>query len=72
LPAAKLVRGGLAEVGTLRRQPPLPETADEVCAVARLLGAPEASVQLGAAATERRIKALSANWAPFVVVGEGA
>jgi len=61
LPTVKLVRGGLAEVGTLRRQPPLPETADEVCAVARLLGAPEASVQLGAAATERRIKALSAN-----------
>jgi CHAT domain-containing protein/tetratricopeptide (TPR) repeat protein len=60
LPAAKLLHGGLAEVGTLRRQPPLPETADELCAVARLLGAPEAAVHLGAAATERRIKALSA------------
>jgi CHAT domain-containing protein/tetratricopeptide (TPR) repeat protein len=61
LPAAKLAGGGLAEVGVLRRQPPLPETADELCAVARLLGAPEASVQIGAAATERRIKALSAS-----------
>ena len=61
LPAAKLAGGGLAEVGVLRRQPPLPETADELCAVARLLGAPEASVQLGAAATERRIKQLSAS-----------
>jgi CHAT domain-containing protein/tetratricopeptide (TPR) repeat protein len=60
LPAVKLVRGGLAEVGALRRQPPLPETADELCAVARLLGAPETAVQLGAAATERRIKAMSA------------
>jgi CHAT domain-containing protein/tetratricopeptide (TPR) repeat protein len=61
LPAAQLLHGGLAEVATLRRQPPLPETADELCAVAQLLGAPETAVHLGAAATERRVKALSAS-----------
>ena len=44
----------------MQRQPPLPETADELCAVARLLGAPESAVYLGAAATERTIKGLSA------------
>jgi CHAT domain-containing protein len=59
LPAAELLHGGLAEVAALRRQPPLPETVDELCAVARLLGAPEAAVHLGAAATERQVKALS-------------
>ena len=58
-PARAALRVGLAQVGTLRRQPPLPETADELCTVARLLGAPEAAVQLGAGATERRIKELS-------------
>ncbi len=61
LPAGKLLHGGLAEVGALLRQPPLPETADELCAVARLMGAPETAVHLGAAATEGRIKALSAS-----------
>ncbi len=44
----------------LRRQPPLPETADELCAVARLLGAPGGAVHLGQGATERTLKALSA------------
>jgi CHAT domain-containing protein/tetratricopeptide (TPR) repeat protein len=63
LPTAKLVGGALAEVAALRRQPPLPETADELCAVARLLGAPDTAVYLGAAATERRIKAMSASGA---------
>jgi CHAT domain-containing protein len=55
------MHGGFADVEALRRQPPLPETTDELCTVARLLGAPEKAVQLGTAATERRIKALSAN-----------
>jgi len=50
-----------ADVENLRRQPPLPETADEVCAVAKLLGAdPQASIHLGADATEAHVKALSA------------
>jgi CHAT domain-containing protein len=52
---------GGADVEALRRQPPLPDTADELCAVARLTGAsPEESVYLGARATEARVSALSA------------
>ena len=31
-------RGGLAEVADIRSQVPLPETADELCTVARDLG----------------------------------
>jgi CHAT domain-containing protein len=40
-------------------QTPLPETADELCAVARDLGAEPSEMRLGARATEREIKALS-------------
>ncbi len=59
-PSAKLLRGGVANIDELRRQPPLPETADELCAVARLLGAPAGTVHLGQNATERNLKTLSA------------
>jgi CHAT domain-containing protein/tetratricopeptide (TPR) repeat protein len=59
-PMAKLLRGGVANPEELRRQPPLAETADELCAVARLLGAPGSAVHLGQGATERTLKALSA------------
>lgn len=54
-------RGGHFDVEGLRRQPPLPETADELCRVARALGVstPDRGVQLGAGATETRIKAMS-------------
>jgi CHAT domain-containing protein/tetratricopeptide (TPR) repeat protein len=58
-PAAR--RGVLADVDLLRHQAPLPETTDELCAVARLLGAPESSVYLGERATESTLKALSAS-----------
>lgn len=52
--------GELAAVEDLRRQPPLPDTADEVCAVAKRLGAdPRTSVNLGARATEARVKEMS-------------
>jgi CHAT domain-containing protein/tetratricopeptide (TPR) repeat protein len=54
-----LVRSGLVNVAELRRQIPLPETADELCAVARYVGADDSSVYLGARATEREIKVLS-------------
>jgi CHAT domain-containing protein/tetratricopeptide (TPR) repeat protein len=54
-------RGALADVDALRLQAPLPETADELCTVARLLGASETSVYLGERATETALKALSAN-----------
>jgi CHAT domain-containing protein len=58
-PAAR--RGAFADVEALRLQAPLPETADELCTVARLMGAPEASVYLGERATETALKTLSAN-----------
>ena len=51
--------GGVADVEALRRQPPLPDTADELCAVARLTGAGADSVYLGARATEAKVAALS-------------
>ena len=54
-----LFRGPLADAGALRRQAPLPETADELCAVARGLGARESDVALGARATETIVKSLN-------------
>ena len=60
---ASLFRGGVADVAALRRQAPLPETADELCAVARELGAGEVDVNLGARATETRVKQLNAEGA---------
>ena len=52
-------RGGLADVADIRALVPLPETADELCAVARDLGVPERNIRLGKRATEQEIKALS-------------
>jgi CHAT domain-containing protein len=57
-----LVRGGSADPKELRAQEPLPETADELCAVAKALGALGSETDtmwLGARATERNLKALS-------------
>ena len=51
--------GKTADASFLRRQPPLPETADELCAVASDLGADPAEIRLGARATEREVKRLS-------------
>jgi CHAT domain-containing protein/tetratricopeptide (TPR) repeat protein len=58
---AALLKGRATNVASLRQQDPLPETADELCAVARALGTsdPDSAVNLGARATEARIKALS-------------
>jgi CHAT domain-containing protein len=56
-------RGGLADLAHLKMQTPLPETADELCSVARDLGAAEDDVRLGMRATEHEIKALSASGA---------
>jgi CHAT domain-containing protein len=58
-----VVSGATADVDRLRGQSPLPETADELCAVARNLGAPDSAVYLGERATVSRIKALSASGA---------
>jgi CHAT domain-containing protein len=52
-------RGGLADLSEIHAQVPLPETADELCAVARTLGVPESEIWLGARANERDIKRLS-------------
>ncbi len=67
LPADTVIRGasvpsraGLADVEALRRQIPLPETADELCTVSQSLGAPASSVHLGQAAAEGVLKRLSA------------
>ena len=58
---ASLFRGSMADIAALSHQPPLPETADELCAVARELGADDIDVNLGARATEARVKQLSAD-----------
>ena len=52
-------RGGLADVSFLRGQIPLPETADELCAVARDVHADAREIYLGARATEHVVKRLS-------------
>ncbi len=52
-------RGGFTDVEFLRKQAPLPETADELCAVAHDLHADPGEIRLGARATEREVKRLS-------------
>ena len=59
----RLFRGGLANVDEVRRQEPLPETADERCAVAGSLGAEHGAVHLGEKSSETALKALSASGA---------
>lgn len=54
-----ILRSGRADLATIRHQTPLPETADELCAVAQTLGGTATSVRLGAEATEAAVKALS-------------
>jgi CHAT domain-containing protein len=53
--------GRLADSAQLRRQAPLPETADELCEVASRMNADPSTIRLGARATERAIKAMSAS-----------
>ena len=54
-----VLRSGAADVAYLRQQSPLPETADELCDVAKGLGVSDDEVKLGQAATETAIKDLS-------------
>ena len=54
-------REGLADVAFVRQQMPLPDTADELCAVAHDVGAPADDIYLGERATEREVKRLSAS-----------
>jgi CHAT domain-containing protein len=60
---SELYRGAVANVDMLRQATPLPETADELCAVAHSLGAPDSAVYLGERATVSQIKSLSASGA---------
>jgi CHAT domain-containing protein len=53
------LRSGLADAGEIRSQVPLPETADELCAVARDLRVGDKDIWLGNRATEAEIKHLS-------------
>lgn len=55
----QLFRGAQADIEQVRMATPLPETADELCAVGHLLGAAESEILLGARATEATIKDLS-------------
>jgi CHAT domain-containing protein len=57
--AAIYFRGGLADLDRLSHLEPLPETADELCSVARRLGANEGDVVLGSRATETTIRTLN-------------
>jgi CHAT domain-containing protein len=54
-------RSGQIDVGRVREQVPLPETVDEVCAVAKNLEAQAGDLYFGSRATEREVRALSAN-----------
>jgi CHAT domain-containing protein len=55
---------GLADIAELRSLAPLPETADELCNVARILGVdPATHVYIGAKATKAEIKRLSGSGA---------
>jgi CHAT domain-containing protein/tetratricopeptide (TPR) repeat protein len=51
--------GRLADIATIRMQTPLPETADELCAVARDLKVDVKELRLGARATEHEVKRLN-------------
>jgi len=60
---ASIFRNGQPSAEDLRHQPPLPETADELCEVAHSLWVPESglddAVYLGSRATVTQVKALS-------------
>lgn len=60
-PTAIPHEGGMASLTHLRFQAPLPDTADELCAVAQDLGADMHEIRLGSRATEREVKSLSAD-----------
>jgi CHAT domain-containing protein/tetratricopeptide (TPR) repeat protein len=58
---AGLFRGGTADVDAVRKLPPLPETADELRAVANDLGADERDLYLGDRATEPLLRQAQLN-----------
>ena len=58
-PGLMASRSVVADVPAIRALSPLPETADELCTVARDLNTSPSAVHLGARATEQSIKAMS-------------
>jgi CHAT domain-containing protein len=56
---AKLFRGAQADIEEVHAWTPLPESANELCAVGRRLGVPDSEILLGARATETALKDLS-------------
>ena len=56
--SAAFSKGPVADVERIRRFPPLPETADELFAIAEALGASVGSIHLRDAATETRVKSM--------------
>jgi CHAT domain-containing protein len=59
--SAVVLTGGLADIEQLKRQPPLPETALELCYVAKSFAPAKGEVVLGSEATEAKLKAMSEN-----------
>jgi CHAT domain-containing protein len=59
-PSLIATRSGRADVAHIKAQTPLYETADELCEVAASLGAAAEDVRLGARATEKAVRELSA------------
>jgi CHAT domain-containing protein len=54
---SRYYRNGLADTRALSELPPLPDTADELRSIAKLLGAPAEALYLREAASETRVKA---------------
>ena len=57
--APLLRRNNITDVDYIRAQTPLPETADELCAIAHDLSAGDGDIYLGASASEMGVKSLS-------------
>lgn len=55
---AGVMRSGVADATQLRALPPLPQTRSELLTIARVLGAPESDVRLGATASEAAVKSM--------------
>jgi CHAT domain-containing protein/tetratricopeptide (TPR) repeat protein len=53
---SRFYRNGLADTRAVRELPPLPDTADEVRTIAKVLGASSGAVNLREAASETRVK----------------
>ncbi len=56
--AALFARGAVADAAEIRKLPPLPETADELRAMARTLKVGEPNLYLGPRATERAVRGM--------------